>query len=115
MASATAAAHVETAVAVRRPRPRPQPRARVRGGVLWIVLVAGLLTGVVALNVAVLRLNVRADKLSRERASLIAQNQALSSEVSSAAIMGRIQDRARKQLGLVPAAPDKTDFVNLGG
>src|SRR5205085_10512058 len=46
-------------------RPRPAARRRVTGGVVWIVFVAVLLTGIVALNVAVLRLNVQLDRLSR--------------------------------------------------
>jgi hypothetical protein len=79
------------------------------------VIVAGLLTGVVALNVAVLRLNLRADKIGREKASLIGENSALSSQLSSQATMGLIQNHAQKRLGLIPAAPDKTVFLNLGG
>jgi cell division protein FtsL len=105
-----------------RPRPRPKPaerkrpapRRRVTGGVLWIVFVAVLLTGIVALNVAVLRLNVQLDRLSRERADLRAQNAALQSQLSSAASSQRIQQLAAKRLGLKPADPDSTVYVDLG-
>jgi len=104
------------------PRPRPKPdarkrpaaRRRVTGGVLWIVLVAVLLTGIVALNVAVLRLNVQLDRLARERADLRAQNQALQSQLSSAASSQRIQQLAASRLGLKPADPDSTVYVDLG-
>jgi cell division protein FtsL len=97
---------------VSRPRPRRQPR--VVSGVAWIVLVAIMLAGVVAMNVAVLRLNLRLDSLGRERAKLRADNAQLSSQVSSAAASNRIQDMAYRTLGLVPAQPDQTTYVDLG-
>jgi cell division protein FtsL len=105
-----------------RPRPRPKPverkrpapRRRVTGGVVWIVFVAVLLTGIVALNVAVLRLNVQLDRLSRERADLRAQNANLQSQLSSAAASQQIQQLAAKRLGLKPADPDSTVYVDLG-
>src|SRR5437588_8441105 len=104
-------------------RPRPHPRRaprpvhrerRVAGGVVWIGIVAALLAGVVAMNVAVLRLNMKLDHLGHERASLQADNAALSSQLSSAAATGRIQRLAMKRLGFVPASPDQTRFVHLG-
>ena len=83
-------------------------------GVAWIVLVAVLLAGVVAMNVAVLRLNLRLDSLGRERAKLRADNALLSSQVSSAAASNRIQEMAYRTLGLVPAQSDQTTYVNIG-
>jgi len=97
------------------PRNRPAPRRRVAGGVVWIVFVALLLTGIVALNVAVLRLNVQLDRLSRERADLRAENRTLQSQLSSAASSQRIQALAAKRLGLRPADPNSTTYVDLGG
>jgi cell division protein FtsL len=96
------------------PRTRPVARRRVTGGVLWIVFVAVLLTGIVALNVAVLRLNVQLDKLSRERADLRAENAALQSQLSSASSSQRIQVLAAKRLGLKPADPTTMVYVDLG-
>jgi cell division protein FtsL len=101
-----------------RPRPRPRTRAvkrerRVTGGVATIALVATLLAGVVATNVAVLRLNMRLDSLGRERADLQAQNAQLSSQLSSAASAPRIQRLAAKQLGLVQASTDQTSYIYL--
>ena len=98
--------------------PRSSPRAvrrerRVTGGVLWIGVVAALLAGVVATNVAVLRLNMKLDSLSRERADLRAQTAALSSQLSSAAAAPRIQRLAAKQLGLVQATADQTTYLTL--
>jgi cell division protein FtsL len=100
------------------PKPRPAPRAvkrqrRVAGGVVWIGVVAVLLAGVVALNVAVLRLNMQLDRLARERADLRAQNAALSVQLSSQASAPRIQSLAAKRLGYVQATPDQTSYVTL--
>jgi cell division protein FtsL len=113
-----------TAAAARTERaPAPAPRARaakrlasqrrVTGGVLWIGILAVLLAGVVAMNVAVLRLNMTLDRLGRERASLHADNAALFSQLSSAAATGRIQALAMKRLGYVPATPGQTSYVQL--
>jgi len=96
------------------PRPKPQARRGVAGGVVWIVLVAVLLAGVVALNVAVLQLNVRLDKLDTQRAQLRAEKQALASQLSMAAASPRIQLQGQKQFGLVPANPAETTYVRLG-
>ena len=83
------------------------------GGLLWIVLSAVLLTGVVALNVVVLRLNVELDRAGRDRADLRAENALLQSQLSSAAASSRIQTLARAR-GFVPADPSATTYVDLG-
>ncbi len=88
-------------------------RSRVTGGVIWIGLLAVLLAGVVALNVAVLRLNMRYDKLGRTKVDLTAQNADLESRLSSGAAMQKIQQQARSQLGLVAANPDSTKYIQL--
>jgi cell division protein FtsL len=113
MAAWAAAARAEQTVAAPRARPRVAKRARVTGGVLWIGVVATLLAGVVATNVAVLRLNMKLDRLGRERADLSAQNAQLSSQLSSAASAPRIQKLAAKQLGLVPASSGQTHYFTL--
>jgi cell division protein FtsL len=102
----------------RAPAPRPLRRLRRRerrltGGVLWIAIVAVLLAGVVATNVAVLRLNMNLDRLGRERDNLRAQNAQLSSQLSSAASAARIQGLAARRLGWVPATGDQTTYFNL--
>ena len=105
-----------------RPRPKPQsvPRARRRtqgvrltGGIFWISAFAVLLAGVVALNVAVLRVNMNVNDLSTQQADLQAQNQALASQLSSAGSSIRIEQAARR-LGLVPAPATDTSYVDLG-
>ena len=74
---------------------------------------AVLLTGVVALNVAVLRLNMQLDRLGRERIQLRAENATLSSQLSSAAAAPKIQALARRRLGVLPAAADKVTYLDL--
>lgn len=121
MAAWTAAAtRAERAPATRVQRPQAVPRTRTRarkrhvtGGVLWIGILAVLLAGVVAMNVAVLRLNMTLDRLGRERAQLRADNAALFSQLSSAAATGRIQQLAAHRLGYVPATSEQTSYVQL--
>jgi cell division protein FtsL len=114
MAAWAAAARAEQTVAVPRSRPRAVRRERrVTGGVFWIGIVATLLAGVVATNVAVLRLNMKLDSLGRERADLQAQNAQLSSQLSSAASAPRIQKLAAKRLGWVQATSDQTTYLTL--
>jgi cell division protein FtsL len=111
---ATWAARADEAPAAARPAPRIVRRERrVTGGVLWIAIVAALLAGVVATNVAVLRLNMTLDRLGKDRADLRAQNAALASQLSSAAAAPRIQTLAARQLGLVQASSDQTTYFRL--
>jgi cell division protein FtsL len=97
-----------------RPKPRARrkaaPRRRVASGVVWIGLVATLLAGVVALNVAVLRFNVRLDETQRERNELRADNAQLSTEIAARAASGRIVGLASGRLGLRPATPEYLDL-----
>jgi cell division protein FtsL len=106
------------------PRSRPRPKATARraarrkqrgvaGGLAWIVVAGVLLAGIVALNVAVLRLNVRLDRLNTEREQLRGGNAAIASQLSSAAASPRIQNLARERLGLVLADPATTTYVDV--
>ena len=109
-------------------RPRPKPKAKTRpapkraarrrergvaGGLAWIVVAGVLLAGIVALNVAVLRLNVKLDRLNTDREQLRGGNAALASELSSAAASPRIQNLAKTRLGLAPADPSTTTYVDV--
>lgn len=83
---------------------------RLAGGVLWIVVVAALLAGVVAVNVAVLQLNLSLDSVNRHRGQLkadIAQQQA---KLASAKRTGDIVNGAQ---GLVQADPATTRTIDL--
>jgi cell division protein FtsL len=119
MATWATAARSQPAPAAR-PQEKPRaarraaPRARVVG-VVWIGALAVLLAGVVAMNVAVLRLNMTLDRLGRERADLRATNSELNSRISTNAAVPRIQAIAAKRLGLVQATPDQTTYVGIGG
>src|SRR5258705_5495660 len=114
MAAWAAAATAEQTVALPRSRPRAVRRERrVTGGVFWIGIVATLLAGVVATNVAVLRLNMKLDSLGRQRADLQAQNAQLSSQLSSAASAPRIQKLAAKRLRWVQGNSGPTAYPTL--
>jgi cell division protein FtsL len=97
---------------VRRANPRAQGR-RLTGGIFWISAFAVLLTGVVALNVAVLRVNMRLNDLNKQQLQLQAQNQTLASQVSSANSSLRIEQIAHR-LGLVPAPATDTSYLDVG-
>jgi hypothetical protein len=97
-------------------RPARRTRAsgrRLTGGIVWISLFALLLTGVVALNVAVLRTNMTVNRLDKAELQLRAENAALASQVSSAASARKIEATARR-LGLVPAQATDTTYLDLG-
>ena len=116
MTSWAGTARVETPQVARtrkRPVARATPKPRPFGGVVWIVVLAVLLAGVVAVNVAVLQLNLRLDELSRERIQLRADTNRLSSQLSSASANARIESEARTRLGLVRADPTLTQHVQL--
>jgi cell division protein FtsL len=110
----------DVAVPARAPRPRAVPRRhvrpqrRVRGGIVWIAVFAIVLTGVVALNVAVLRVNMQVSRLDETQIELQAQNAALASQVSSAASAQRIEQAAHR-LGYVPAPASDTSYIELPG
>jgi cell division protein FtsL len=103
----------------RRAKPRaaakraPARSKGVAGGIVWIVFVTALLAGVVAMNVAVLRLNVKLDGLAREKQELRAGNNELASRLAGLEASGRIESLAQEQLGLVPAQPDQTTYITI--
>jgi hypothetical protein len=67
----------------------------------------------VALNVTVLQLNVRLDRLAHEKTELRNTNAALSAQLSSAGAPPHVVSVAHRKLGLVPAAPEQTTYVQL--
>jgi cell division protein FtsB len=110
---------------VTRPASRPQParaaprrrerkaQRTVRGGVAWIVALASLLTGVVAVNVAVLRQNMQLESYGNEQAQLSDQNVELRSQLSQASSQSHIARLASKRLGLVQIGPGQTTYIQL--
>jgi cell division protein FtsL len=93
------------------PRRRSEGR-RLTGGIVWIAAFAVLLTGVVALNVAVLRSNMALNDLNKQQLELQAENQSLASQISSAGSSLRIEQVAHR-LGLVPAPAADTSYLDL--
>jgi hypothetical protein len=85
---------------------------RVRGHIVWMILFALLLFGVVAVNVAVLRAHVAVTRLDDQRARLQAQNQALASRLSADSSAPRIEAAAHR-LGLVQAPAAETSYLDL--
>jgi cell division protein FtsL len=91
---------------------RRSKQRRVRAPIVWMILFALLLSGVVAVNVAVLRAHVAVSRLDQERAKLQARNSALASELSAASSAPRIE-RAARRLGLVQASAGDMSYVDL--
>jgi hypothetical protein len=114
---AAVAAPAPARKARRKPSVRARPRANRRPGLLgwivWIVLLAVLFGGIVALNVAVLQLNVRLQQANDRKADISARNLALAGRLSSAGSTPQVAAKAERQLGLVPVAPDRLTYVDL--
>ncbi|HSX23101.1 MAG TPA: hypothetical protein VLE97_10030 [Gaiellaceae bacterium] len=94
------------------PRRRVESRRRLRGGILWISLFAMLLTGVVAVNVAVLRAHIDVSKLDKQQLQLQQENSSLAAQLSSAGASQRIEQMAYR-FGLRPAAGTDTSYLDL--
>jgi cell division protein FtsL len=92
---------------------KPASRRRVAGGVVWIGVVGVLLAGVVALNVAVLRLNMQLDDVGHERTQLRAENAQLSTQIAARAASGRIVAIASEQLGVAPVTAENRTYLDL--
>ena len=91
---------------------RKATQRRVRGHIVWMILFALLLFGVVAVNVAVLRAHVAVSRLEDERVKLQNQNQALASRLSAVNSAPRIEAAARR-LGLIQASGGNTSYLDL--
>jgi hypothetical protein len=94
-----------------RPRRKPTQR-RVRAHIVWMILFALLLAGVVAVNVAVLRAHVAVSHLDQQRAELQAQNQALASQLSAASSAPRVEAAALR-FGMILAPAANTSYLML--
>jgi cell division protein FtsB len=99
-----------------RPRPRPRGRGvqhrRVASGVVWIGLLAVLLTGIVALNVAVLQLNLQLDQLGQERTRLRTENDELRQRAAFNAVPDAIRTAATQE-GYHPVNPLQMRYLDL--
>ena len=102
-----------TAKSAPRSRARAK-RASSRGAIALIVFGGVLLAGVVFVNLAVLRLNLRLDSATHARSKLRAENATLQSQLSAALASHRIQALAHEQDGLIQADPSSIGYINLG-
>lgn len=110
-----------------KPRPKQQNRAKqvreatvarrrrrspVAPGIAWVLLLATLFGGIVALNVGALRYSIDASKLDAEGTALRTQNADLTARVAALTGYGRISKLAG-DLGMVQADPSQTQYVTL--
>ena len=117
MTSWFAEAAVDAPVRVRA-KPRAKPTLRVRrrrsrAPILWIVVSAVLLAGVVFVNLAVLRLNLQLNHATEQVGQLRGTNASLQGQLSAALASPRIQQQARRTDGLEPADPSTIGYINL--
>jgi hypothetical protein len=80
--------------------------------VLWVLLIATLLGGIVALNVGALRNSISASKIEGQEAALRSQNDALRSLVAQRSGSGRINADAVRY-GMISAQPQNSDYLRL--
>ena len=95
-----------------RRRQRAVPHRRLASGVVWIGLLAVLLPGIVALNVAVLQLNLQLDRLGQERARLRTEIADLRARAAVNAVPGTIRETAKLE-GYHQVNPLQTRYLDL--
>jgi cell division protein FtsL len=120
-----AAAVAEPLPARTRPRKRTasqaKPKAerrqrrtpRVRASLVWMVVFAVLLVGVVAVNVAVLRANVSVNDLDSQIAKRQQEIATLKSQYARDTAAPRVEAAARRA-GLVPATSLDMSLIDMG-
>jgi hypothetical protein len=82
------------------------------GGAAWVIVLAALLGGIVALNVATLRDSIEVSRLQAQARQLASQNQLQQNRVTSLSSPVAIGLAARK-LGMYLADPNTTRYVNM--
>ena len=87
-------------------------RSPVAPGVLWVLVIATLLGGVVALNVGALRNSIQASRLEGDAAALRSQNSALESQIAGESLSGRINQLAQSY-GMVQVQPGRGAYIRL--
>lgn len=105
-------AEQEAPRAVPRTRRRTRPRRITLGGAAWVVLLATLLGGIVALNVAALRDSIQVNKLQARAQQLANENRLAQNRVTSLSSPVAIGIAAAK-LGMHQADPNSTHYLTL--
>jgi len=96
-------------------RSKAQRRSfRVRLPLVWMVVLAVLLVGVVAVNVAVLRANVSVNNLNTQIAQRQQDIATLKSQYARDTAAPRVEAVARRD-GLSPASSSQTTQLDMGG
>jgi|SRR5579862_7352308 len=96
-----------------RAKQRQRRSLRVRAPLVWMVVFAVLLVGVVAVNVAVLRAHVSVNDLDQKITQLQQQNATLASQYARATAAPRVEAAARRA-GAVPATSTNTTVIDMG-
>jgi cell division protein FtsL len=91
---------------------RRRHRSPVAPGVAWVLLLATLFGGIVALNVGALRNSIDASRLDAQGVAVRTQNADLTARVASLSGYGRIS-KVAGDLGMVQAKPSRKDFITL--
>jgi cell division protein FtsL len=94
------------------PRRRVRPRRMTAGGAVWVVVLAALLGGIVALNVAALRDSIDVNRLQAHAQQLQDENRLLRNQVTNLSSPASI-GAAAQRLGMIPADPNTTKYVRL--
>jgi hypothetical protein len=79
---------------------------------VWIIVLATLFAGIVALNVAALRSTIAASKLEAQTSAIKQQNADLASQVAGMSGYFRIATEAQR-LGMVPSTPGRKAFIEF--
>jgi cell division protein FtsL len=82
------------------------------GGAAWVIVLAALLGGIVALNVAALRDSIEVSRLQAQTRQLISQNQLQQNRVTSLSSPLAI-GKAASKLGMHPADPNTTRYLTM--
>jgi hypothetical protein len=103
---------VDVPLRPRRRRRRGVAKRRVAGGVVWIVSATALLAGIVALNVVVLRLNLKLDDLRSQRTELRAEIVQLRAQAALGAVPETIRTEAARR-GYREVNPHRIRYLEL--
>ncbi|MEP6642208.1 MAG: hypothetical protein ABJB93_09915 [Gaiellales bacterium] len=98
-------------IAPRRVR-RVRPRRLTMGGAAGVIVLAALIGGIVALNVATLRDSIEVSRVETQARQLAAQNQLQQNRVTSLSSPVAI-GREATRLGMHLADPNTTRYVNM--
>lgn len=87
--------------------PDPRVKRRMIAAIAWSACLAGALLGIVGLKAEHVRSSYRLDALRASRGQLQEANRRLGVELASLGSLGRIESRARAELGMVRPGRDQ--------